>query len=252
MFRERMFHRTLDLMLDRLVAPRREVRDAHRITAAGAGQPRCVQKRGELFAVQRRRHHHQPQVFAQARLHIQRQRQAEIASEMPFVEFVEQDRPHAFQHRVVLQHPGEDAFGHHFDPRVRGDPVLEADAVTDGLAHGLAQLLRHELRCRARGHAAGFQHHDPAAGQPFGVQQRQRHLGGLAGTGRRFQHQARAGAQRPPDLRKQFGDGKGVMRGHRIRLTAMARGEADPSRGRRSSARARRPGFSVAVVTTPG
>jgi hypothetical protein len=50
------------------------------------------------------------------RLHVERQRQAQVGGQMALVEFVEQQRADAFQHRIVLQHPGEDAFGDHLDP----------------------------------------------------------------------------------------------------------------------------------------
>jgi hypothetical protein len=108
---------------------------------------------------------------------------------MALVEFVEQQRADAFQHRIVLDHPGENALGDHLDPRRRRDLVLEADAVADRLPDGLAQLPRHELRGAARGHPARLQHHDLPALQPRRIEQGQRHLRGLAGTGRGFQHQ---------------------------------------------------------------
>ena len=45
-------------------------------------------------------------------------------------------------------------------------------------------------------------------GQPRRVQQRQRHLGGLARAGRRFQHQPRLCGQRSADVGQQRGDGE--------------------------------------------
>jgi len=43
----------------------------------------------EAFAVKRGRHQHDAQVLAQAGLHVQRQRQAQVARQVAFVEFVE-------------------------------------------------------------------------------------------------------------------------------------------------------------------
>ena len=58
-----------------------------------------------------------------------------------------------------------------------------------GLADRFAELLRHETSGRARRDPAWFQHHDLLPTQPVGIQQRQRHLCGLARARRRFQHQ---------------------------------------------------------------
>ncbi|MNT39486.1 hypothetical protein D3C72_1757340 [compost metagenome] len=122
------------------------------------------------------------------------------------MEFIEQDRADGLQHRVVLQHPGQDALGDHLDARARRYLVLEADAVADGAADLLAELARHEHRGTARGHPARFQQDDPAALQPRRIEQRQRHLGGLAGAGRGFQHQPRVRGQVLLDLRQQRGN----------------------------------------------
>jgi hypothetical protein len=89
-------------------------------SCARARQPRRIEEAREAFAIERRRHHHDAQVFAQAGLHVERKRQAEVAGEVAFVEFVEQQRADAFEHRIVLQHAREDAFGDHFDARARG------------------------------------------------------------------------------------------------------------------------------------
>ena len=44
----------------------------------------------------------------------------------------EQQRADAFEHRVVLQHAGEDALGHHLDARRGRDLRVETRAVADG------------------------------------------------------------------------------------------------------------------------
>jgi len=109
---------------------------------------------------------------------------------MTFVELVEQQRADAIERGIVLQHAGQDAFGDNLDPRASGHPILEADAVTHRPAHRFAELLCHEARGRACGDPARLQHQDLACAKPVRPQQRQRHLGGLACAGRRFQHQA--------------------------------------------------------------
>ena len=212
MRRQRLLDRALCLVFDGFLASRREMRDLDRMAAPGAAQSRRVEEAGEPFAIQRRRHRHDPQVLAQPGLHIQRQCQAEIAGQVAFVEFVEQQGTDAFQQRIVLQHAGEDAFGDHDDPGLRRDLVLEADAVADGLAHRLTELFRHEAGGGARGDPARLQHHDLLAAQPVGLQQRQRHPGGLARAGRCFQHEARMRRQRSADLRQQVVDRKMHMR----------------------------------------
>lgn len=112
-----LLHGAAHLQFQGFIAARREVADRHRITAALAAQPRCIEEACQPLAVQRGRHHHQAQVVTQLRLHVQRQRQPEVATEVALVEFVEQDRTDLFQHRVVLQHAGQDAFGDDFDAR---------------------------------------------------------------------------------------------------------------------------------------
>ena len=224
-----LLHRAAHLQFQRLIAARREMADRHRVAAALAAQPRRIEKACQPLAVQRGRHHHQAQVIAQLRLHIQRQRQAEVAAEMALVEFVEQDRTDLFQHRVVLQHAGQDAFGDDFDARARRNLVFEADAVADRATDLLAQLPRHEQRGAAGGDPPWFQQDDLAALQPRCVEQCQWHLGGLAGTGRGLQHQSPLRGQVLLDLRQQRGNreergvhvqrirgtaGAGTMRGH--------------------------------------
>ena len=242
-FGQRLLHRAAHLQLQRFIAARREMADRHRVAAALAAQARCIEEARQPLAIQRGRHHHQAQVVAQLRLHVQRQGQAEIATEVALVEFVEQDRADLFQHRVVLQHAGQDAFGDHLDARARRNLVLEADAVADGAAHLFAQLPRHEQRGAACGHPARLQQDDLPAQQPRRIQQRQRHLGGLAGAGRGFQHQPRLRGQVLLDLRQQRGNreerGVHVQRirghgGHRYNEQALfPRDDHAPDRYRR-------------------
>ena len=76
---------------------------------------RVAQKLRDPRAVERRRHHQQLEILAQALLHVARERQAEIGVERALVEFVEQHRGDAFERRIVEDQPGEDAFGDDLD-----------------------------------------------------------------------------------------------------------------------------------------
>ena len=214
---EHVFDGATYLWLQCLVAARGEMRHRHRETATGAADARCIQPAGEFFAIQRRRHHHDPQVVAHAGLHIEREREPEITGQVSLVEFVEDDRAHAFQQRILLQQPGEDAFGDDFDPRRLRHLRLETDAVADRFAHRLAQLLRHETGRGPRGDATGLQHQDFSACQPRRIQQRQRQLRGLAGTRRRLQHQARMRGKRRAHLGQDGIDGE-CRRSHCARI----------------------------------
>ncbi len=202
--------RTPHLVLALLLAPRGEMRDAYRIAAPFARQTRRIEELCQPLAVERGRHHHDAQVLAHLRLHVQRQREAEVAGHVPLVEFIEEERADALEHRVVLDHAGEDALGDDLDTRCRGDATLEADAVADRVADLLATLRGHETGGRARGHAPRFQHEDPAPGQPGRIEQRRRHLRGLARARWRFQHQPRMRGERFADARQQRIDGEGA------------------------------------------
>ncbi|GFF08378.1 hypothetical protein SM139_3440, partial [Stenotrophomonas maltophilia] len=213
-----LLHRAAHLQFQRLIAARREMADRHRVAAALAAQPRRIEEACQALAIQRGRHHYQAQVIAQLRLHVQRQRQAEVTAEMALVEFVEQDRTDLFQHRVVLQHAGQDAFGDDFNAGACRDLVLEADAVADRAADLFAQLPCHEQRGATCGDPARLQQDDFPALQPWRVEQGQWHLGGLAGARRGFQHQPWLHGQVLLDLRQQRGnrEERGIH-GQRIR-----------------------------------
>ena len=171
MLRDGLFDRAARLRHERFVAARGEMRDVDGVRASRARQSRRIEETREPFAIERRRHHHDAQVLAQSGLHVERECEAEIAGEVAFVEFVEQQCADAFEHRIVLQHAREDAFGDDFDARARRHLALEADAVADRLARRFAQLFRHEAGGGARGHAARFEHQDLAAGEPRRIEQ---------------------------------------------------------------------------------
>ena len=104
------------------------------------------------------------------------------------MEFVEDHQPDAFQCRVILQASRKNAFGDHLDAGIRADLAVQTNAVTDGFANPLAKLAGQPFGGSAGRQAARFEHDDGLPGQPGFAEQRQRHAGGLAGAGRRFEH----------------------------------------------------------------
>ena len=117
-------------------------------------------------AVERRRHHEDAQILAQAGLRVARQRQPQIGIERAFVKFVEQHGGDAVQFGIVEDLPREDAFGDDLDPRRARHFRAEADAIADGLADPLAERLRHALGAGARRDPARLQHDDLLALRP--------------------------------------------------------------------------------------
>ena len=79
----------------------------------------CIKPARDALAIECRRHDDETQIGTQAGLCIERKRGTEIAVQMAFVKLVEQDRTDTGQGRIVLQHARENAFGDHFDARVR-------------------------------------------------------------------------------------------------------------------------------------
>ncbi len=232
--RQRLLHGTAYLQRDRRAGRRRQVRDAHRIRAPGAGQARRVQPPRQTRVVQRCRHHQQAQIGPQRVLHLQRQRRADIAMQVALVELVEHDGADVRPLGVVQQQAGEDALGQHFDARGGSDALLEADAVAHRLTDRLTELRGHVAGRRACGDAARLQHQDAPALQPGRGEQRQWHLCGLAGAGRGFQHQARGLREAVEYARQQRRDGQVVANRH-ARMVATA---AAPARaGRCDNAR---------------
>ena len=172
---------------------------------------------------------HEAQIGAQVRLHVERERGAEIAVEMALVEFVEQDRADAGELRIVLDHARQDAFGDDFDARRRRDAAFEADAVADRRADVFAALRGHEFGGCARGDAARFEHQDLAPAEPRRVEQCGRHLRRLAGAGRRFEHEPRM-ADRANASARRAAERSGIRRVGHAAMIADARGVRARSR----------------------
>ena len=156
-------------------------------------------------AVDGRRHDQDRQVFTQAGLYVERQRQAEIAVERAFVELVEQHRRYAGQFRVVENHGGEHALGHHQDAGCVRLAAVHAHGVADRPARLLAEQGGHASGRGARGQTARFQKHDPAIARKRKVQQVERHQCCLARAGRRHENGLAASLERSGDLRQHGG-----------------------------------------------
>ena len=129
------------------------------------------------------------------------------------MKFIEDHQADAFQRRVVLQPPRQNAFGDHFDTGAWADLAVQADAITDGFPHRLTQLAGQALGRSARCQPTWLKHDDGLPGQPGLLQQRQRHTGGLAGTGRRFQHRFVTQGKGLTQLRQQHIDWQGIHAG---------------------------------------
>ena len=178
-------------------ASRRETRGPALSIWVGAGhQPR------DARAIERRRHHEEAKILAQALLRIERKREAKIGVERALVELVEQHRRNAFERGIVEDHAREHAFRDDLDPRARGDEALQAHAKADGLADLLAQSRGHTRGGGARGEAARLQHDDLARFRERLVEQRERNPRRLAGAGRGDQHGASSWRARPRQARE--------------------------------------------------
>lgn len=81
---------------------------------------------------------------------IEAQGQRQVGVEATLVEFVEDQQTHAIQCRVILQAPGEDAFGDHFNTGVGADLAVQADPVADGFpTFSPSSLARRSAAARA-------------------------------------------------------------------------------------------------------
>ena len=66
------------------------------------------------------------------------EREPEIGVQTALVEFVEDDEPDPLERRIVLQQARQHAFGDDLDARPRTDTRVEAHAIADRFADGLA------------------------------------------------------------------------------------------------------------------
>ncbi len=204
---------------------------------------RLTQQGRDPRSVQGGRHHQDLQVLAHQALCVAGQGQAQVGVQAALVELVEDHRRHAVQARIVENHPGEHALGHHLDPGPGRDLRLQPDPEPHRLADALAQALGH---ARGRGpgrQAARLQHDDLAVAHPGLVQQGQRHDRGLARAGRRDQHGGLASGERGFQGRQGFVDRKGHAPGFKGAAGNRQAPATDPgSPGERLTLRQQRSG----------
>ena len=235
LLRQRAGDRGGDLVLDPERAVAAEVAERQRVAAALALDHRRVSHQaGEARAVERRRHRDEAQVGAERALHVERQREADVAVEAALVDLVEQHRGDAGELGIGLDARDEDALGDHRDAGGARAAAVHAGRVAEGAADLLAREPRHPLGRGARGEAAGGEEEDLARAPVLG-EERGRDGGGLAGAGRRDEHGVGAGAEGGEEVRE---DGFDRERGHQG--TRMLRKLRLPSREGRWSQRCAR------------
>ncbi len=208
-----------DLRFDRGARVAAEIAGLDREGAAGAlDQRRIAEELADARAVERRRHHQELEVGAQALLHVVRQRQAEVAVERALVELVEQNGGDAGERGIVEHKAREHALGHHFDARRGRDFGAEAHAVAHAGADGFAQRRRHARGRRPRRKPTRLEHQELFSLRPRLGREHERNPRGLAGAGRGDQDRGVCRAQSARQLRQRRIDGKrfsdGVHRGH--------------------------------------
>ena len=194
---ERLERRARDILLDARARVPAKVARGDRISAALAFDQRSVAKEGaNASAVERRRHHQNAQVFTQAGLRVERQREAEIGVERALVELIEHDRADALERRVVEDHAGEDALRHDLDACLGRGEALEPHPKADRLADPLAQGCGHARGRGAGGEPARLEQQQALGPGPGLVEKGERRARRLAGPRRGDEHGARACAER--------------------------------------------------------
>ena len=113
----------------------------------------------------------------------------DVAVEMPFVKFVEDDGADTLQ-VGISQHPAQQhAFGHVTDARGGRGDVVEPHLIADLAAKLNVASLRDPRREHARGQPARLQDRHLAVAQQTAVKQHLRHLGRFARAGGRGENQ---------------------------------------------------------------
>ncbi len=208
LFGQQPLYRRRYAILQPLMAGQRLIQTLNREAAPlGHHHRRFRQQLRQASVVQGGRHDQQFQIVTQPLLHIEQQRQRQIGLQAAFVELIEDHQRHALQFGVLLQHAGENAFRHHFQPGLRPAFTFGAHAVAHGLAGFLPQLLRQAIGDVFRRQPPRLQH-DNAPRQPGLSQDLQRQPGGFTGAGRGVQQHLRSGLQRSQQLIKHRADGQ--------------------------------------------
>ena len=162
---------------------------------------------------QRRRHHQDAQVVPPGLAHLRQQRQREVGVERALVELVEHHDVHVLQEGVVLEAAREQPLREHLDARVRGGPILEADAVADLMPEAPALLRSDASRRRSGSHPAGLEQGDATRRRQPRGQQCGRHPGGLARARGSDQHRSSVLAQGGDDIGEHGIDGERLQGG---------------------------------------
>ncbi len=206
-----------DLPLDRRARVAPEIARLDRKGAAGPFDHRRIAKElADACAVERCRHDQELELRSQGLLHVAGKRQAEVGVERALMELVEQNSRDARKRGIVENEPREDAFGHDFDARRRGDFGAETDAVADARADRLTECCRHARGRSPCGEPARLEHDEFLSRGPRLRRQHQRNPRRLAGAWRGHQHRGRLSAQRSCEFRQCRIDRKRlVARAHR-------------------------------------
>ncbi|KPC04970.1 Uncharacterized protein AC501_1782 [Pseudomonas amygdali pv. lachrymans] len=151
---------------------------------------RIVQQRCQPLAFQRGRHQQNLQrlIVTKQLTTIEAQGQCQIGVQTALMKLIENQQPHTFQRRVVLQATRENPLSHDFNTRLRTDPTFQTDSITHRLTDLLAQLTGQPLGGCSCGQSPRLQHQNGLPGQPGFLKQRERHTRGLARAGRGFEH----------------------------------------------------------------
>ena len=114
-----------------------------------------VEKRGNGGRLERRRHHHNPQIGPRPP-RLPRQRDCQVRVHTALVKLVEHDGREVGEQRVGLQAGGQDPLGDDEEARLRAESALEAHLPADLAAKGPAALVGDARRNRTRGDASGL------------------------------------------------------------------------------------------------
>ena len=147
---------------------------------------RVAEERRNPRAVERRRHHEQPEIVAQARCASSASARPRSASSERSWNSSNSTAVTSVERGIVEDHTGEHAFGDDLDPGFRRDFGLDAHAIADRVADAARRASTPCARPR-RGRRAGAARAENFPVRPWLVEQHQRHPRGLAGAGRRDQ-----------------------------------------------------------------
>ncbi len=172
------------------------VLDCERVQGAGhVHDGRIAEKARDRLDVERRRHHDDAQIVAREP-RLPRERKPEVGMNASLVKFVEDDRREIREQRILLKARRQNAFGDDEEPRVSRETLFESDLPADFAAERPLAFFCDAPRNGARSHTARLQQNDRS-----GIDQRRWNARGLAGAGRRRQHDRPASRERVANIR---------------------------------------------------